>query len=76
MGIEANCDEGKLSMIYTYEFGSELWENSRLKNPCNNPMLAYNVAITANELSFFKIAEKYFKVASMQEDGPQAARFL
>lgn len=75
-GIWRNCNQEKLKKIYSSEIGSDLWNNQLLKNPCNNSMLAYNVAITANELWEYKKAQQYFKVASLEENGPQAARFL
>ncbi|GAB0175033.1 MAG: hypothetical protein HHAS10_09120 [Candidatus Altimarinota bacterium] len=75
-GIQENCNQEKLQKIYSSEIGRELWNNSELKNPCNDSMLAYNVAITANELGEYSKAEQYFKVASLEEDGPKAAQFL
>ena len=75
-GIVKNCDGEKLKSIYSIEFWTALWDDPTLKNPCNNPMLAYNVAITASELSEYSKARQYFKVASVEEEWPQAARFL
>jgi hypothetical protein len=75
-GIIENCNKEKLKEIYTKDFSHELWENQELKNPCIDPMLAYNVAITANELGEYTKARQYFKVASVEEKWPKAARFL
>ena len=74
--IQSNCNAWLLKRIFELDFSPELWENSELKNPCNDSMLAYNVAITANELGKYDIAKNYFKAASVQEESPQASRFL
>lgn len=70
------CNQSQLEAIYALEFSSALWDNPSLKNPCRDASLPYNVAITANELGSYEKAKQYFKVASVQEEGPQAARFL
>lgn len=67
-GIVKNCDGEKLKRIYALEFSAALWDDPTLRNPCNDPMLAYNVAITANELAEYGKARQYFKVASVEEE--------
>jgi hypothetical protein len=75
-GIMKNCNIDQLNRIYALDFSNTLWDDASLKNPCSDPMLAYNVAITANELEEYSKARQYFKIASVEEKWPQAARFL
>ena len=76
VGIEKTCDFIKIQQINDTPFGKELWENTKLKNPCQDGMLPYNLAYVASELGQVVKAEKYYKIASMNTDAPLASRFL
>jgi hypothetical protein len=58
------------------DFGKKLWENSTLKDPCLDSMIAYNSAYTASELGDQEKSGYYYKLASMQAGSPGASRFL
>ena len=70
------CDQNKIQIIIKEEASKKLWDNNVLKDPCKDGMLAYNIAYTASELSDIDTAESYYKIASMNHDGPLASRFL
>jgi hypothetical protein len=48
--MENLCDASKLARIQKEDFGKKLWENTELKDPCLDSMIAYNSAYTASEL--------------------------
>jgi hypothetical protein len=55
-----------MNSINKEDFGKKLWENTILKDPCLDTMIAYNTAYTASELGEQEKAEYYYKISSMQ----------
>jgi hypothetical protein len=75
-GIEKTCDPSLIKAIEKREFSYSLWEDISLKNPCTDGMLPYYLAYVSNELGYYEGAERYYKIASMNDDAPKASRFL
>lgn len=76
IGLTKICDTEKLEQIRSSEVGKRLWDRSDLKNPCTDGMVPYYLAAVASNLGEFSEAAEYYKIASMQSDGPEASRFL
>lgn len=74
--MEKTCDREKIKIITGKEIGTSLWSDTTLQNPCRDGMLPYYIAYVASALSKEAEAEKYYKIASMNTDAPQASRFL
>lgn len=76
-GIMELCDLQKISTIEKMPINSQLWENESLKNPCKNGMIPYLIAFYGGQLmDEIKVAEKFYKVAGMQDDTPGASKIL
>lgn len=76
-GIQALCDMEKIRQIDALPLGIDLWERKDLRNPCLSDWIAYYMWL--HSLQAFKDgakAERYYKIASMQDNAPQASRFL
>jgi TPR repeat protein len=58
-------------------FGTELWSRRDLYNPCISAQALYYMAARYDtDLLDKKKAARYYKIASMHDDAPQATRFL
>lgn len=58
-------------------FGSELWSRTDLQDPCLSPQILYYMAARYDsDILDKKKAARYYKIASMHVDAPQATRFL
>lgn len=75
-GIRENCDAQKIAIILSTPEYESLWKNESLKNPCSDGYIAYNAGFLASTLKDNKKAEKYYLIASMHDDAPQAAKVL
>lgn len=71
------CDEEKIGKISEISYGNVLWSRTDLINPCKNGMIPYYIAYHySNDFGMNEEASYYYKIASMQMDAPDAARFL
>lgn len=71
------CDTTKIEKIKTLPISESLWNNADLKNPCASGMLPYYLAFTTYQMGENKAkASEYYKIASMNDDAPQASRVL
>ncbi len=71
------CDEEKIAKISEISYGNVLWSRTDLINPCKNGMIPYYIAYHySNDLGMNEDASYYYKIASMQTDTPDAAKFL
>lgn len=71
------CDMSKVNTILSLGFGEELWSREDIKNPCLSGYIPYYMASRYDtDLLDKKNAVKYYKIASMQDDAPWAAKFL
>lgn len=75
--MEIFCDKKKLVEIEKLSYGNSLWSRKDLQNPCTNGMIPYYIAFHyANAFEDGKNASYYYKIASMQDDAPDASKFL
>jgi hypothetical protein len=76
--VQVLCDSKKLQEIDSIPIGNDLWKRDDLKNPCVSGMIPYYMAlIYGNSLKDGIQAERYYKIASMNEkDVPEASKFL
>ncbi len=71
------CDSQKIEKIKTREISERLWNDETLKNPCASGMLPYYLAFTTYQMGENRAkAAEYYKIASMNDDGPKASRIL
>ncbi len=71
------CDMDKISKIQVLPLSSELWAREELRNPCISGKIPYYMASRySNDLHEGEMASKYYKIASMHDDVPGAARIL
>jgi hypothetical protein len=77
-GMQIFCDTQKIEMISKIPFGKNLWSRDDLKNPCTRGgMIPYYIALHyANDFNEYTKAAYFYKIASMQDDAPEAAKFL
>ena len=67
----------RLSQIDSLGFGEELWSREELKNPCLSGYVPYYMAARYDtDILDRTKATYYYKIASMHDDAPGAARFL
>lgn len=67
----------KIEQIKTREISESLWNDTSLKNPCASGMLPYYLAFTTYQMGENRAkAAEYYKIASMNDDGPRASRVL
>jgi hypothetical protein len=67
----------KIEKIKQREISESLWNDTSLKNPCASGMLPYYLAFTTYQMGDNRAkASEYYKIASMNDDGPTASRIL
>ena len=67
----------KIGKIKQREISESLWSDASLRNPCASGMLPYYLAFTTYQMGDNKAkAAEYYKIASMNDDGPTASRIL
>ena len=77
IGLTRLCDMNKIEQIKKTEISEALWSDKSLKNPCASGMLPYYLAFTTYQMGENKAkASEYYKIASMNDDGPKASRIL
>jgi hypothetical protein len=74
--IKNTCNDEKIGFISSQDFGKKLWDNTDMKNPCEDGMLPYYTAYVASEVDEPTQAAKYYKIASMNDDAPEVSKFL
>ncbi len=75
--IEILCDKEKIEKIEKQEIWEKLWNNTTLKNPCASGMLPYYIGFATYQMGDNKIQSSlYYKIASMNDDAPNASRLL
>ncbi len=71
------CDTAKLNAISALPYGVALWEREDLKNPCKSGMIPYYIGFHySNDFEEGEKASYYYKIASMQDNAPEATKFL
>lgn len=77
VGIEKLCNKDMLEEINKTPLDGKFQEKYHLRNPCSNGMIPYYMGYHYNNVfRDGKNAEKYYKIASMQDDTPKASQFL
>ncbi len=76
-GMEILCDKSKIEEIRKKSPGEKLWNDESLKNPCASGTLPYYIAFVTYQMGDKKAeSAEYYKIASMNEDAPNASRLL
>lgn len=71
------CDMNKIEKIKKRDISEALWSDTSLWNPCASGMLPYYLAFTTYQMGENRAkASEYYKIASMNDDGPRASRIL
>jgi hypothetical protein len=75
--IERLCDSEKIKKIRSTQVSELPWNNATLQDPCPSGMLPYYLAFAYSQPGQEKMkASEYYKIASMNHDGPLASRTL
>ena len=71
------CDTQKVDKIlHTHTF-PDIWKDSSLKNPCISWLVPYYIWMhTLFSLGDGEWASQYYKIASMNDDAPEASKYL
>ncbi len=76
-GLTTLCDSTKIEKIKILPISESLWNDTVLRNPCASGMLPYYMGFATYEMGENKAkASEYYKIASMNDDAPQASRIL
>jgi DNA-binding protein Fis len=71
------CDNEKIKQIRSTQISESLWNNTTLQDPCPSGMLPYYLAFAYSQPGQERVkASEYYKIASMNHDGPVASRTL
>ncbi len=75
--ISKLCDIEKIEQIKNKNMPHELWENPSLRNPCISWMVPYYLWMHfLFSLNNGERASYYYKIASMNDDAPDASKYL
>jgi len=75
--MELLCDIQKIQKIKNEPFSPDLWKNESLRNPCPTGLIPYYIWMHALlSLSDGKDAHLYYKIASLNDDAPEASKYL
>lgn len=76
-GISVLCNKGKIAKIQQKPLTEDLWNDLSLKNPCVSGTLPYYMGFVTYQMGNKKSeASEYYKIASMNDDAPNASRLL
>jgi hypothetical protein len=71
------CESDKIEKIRSAQISESLWNDTTLQDPCPSGMLPYYLAFAYSQPGQEKLkASEYYKIASMNHDGPFASRTL
>ena len=77
IGIGILCDKNKIEEIKKRPLSETLWNDASLKNPCASGTIPYYIAFVTYEMGDKKAeSSEYYKIASMNDDAPNASRLL
>ena len=76
-GMQLLCDTEKITKILAIDSLPDLWKDISLENPCVSGMVPYYLWMhSIFSLGDGNQASKYYKIASMNTDAPEASKYL